>query len=217
MQSVAKKLSVSTVYQERATVVLVESPHEVLLESDGSRFRARRAVSCLVEPREGDLVLAAIGEDGAGHVLAVLERAEPGASTISVEGDLVLKSRDGKVQLVAQEGVELVTPKEASVVANRVVVSASEASLLSETISVVGDALRSEIGKVKVFGKTLDQVFDRFTQRVKASYRTVEELDRLRTKNLDHVAHGTLKMHAREAVVTADGLVKVDGDQIHLG
>ena len=217
MQSVAKKLSKSAVFEERATVVRVESPLALLIESDSGRFRVKRAVSCLVEPREGDLVLAFVGEDGSGHVVAVLERSEPGPSTLSVEGDLVVKSRDGRVQIVAREGVDIVTPKEASVVAHRVVVNASEASLLADTISVVGEALRSEVGKVKLFGRSLDQVFDRVSQRVKSSYRTITELDRVRAKNVDHVAEGTLKMHAREAVVTADGLVKVDGDQIHLG
>jgi hypothetical protein len=44
-------------------------------------YEARRAVSCLVEPALGDLVLLALHDAGC-HVLAVLER-EGGGATIT--------------------------------------------------------------------------------------------------------------------------------------
>lgn len=208
-----------SVHEERGRVLGIEA-RTLTIESGGRRYQAKRAVSCLVDPLVGDLVLVAVGDDdGAGHVLAVLERPEAtrAGSTLSVEGDLTLKTATGRVQIAAQEGVDIVTAKDARVVAGSVTVSASQGSLMVEAISVVGSVLKAEVDRVKVVGRALDHVFDRFTQRVKASYRTVEELDRLRAKNIDHVAEGTMKVHAREAVVTADGLVKMDAEQIHLG
>lgn len=213
---------VESVHEERGRVLGIEG-RVVIIESGGRRYRAKRAISCLVDPLLGDLVIVAVGDhDGAGHVLAVLERPELEAgqtsqATLSVEGDLTLRTTSGRVQIAAQEGVDIVTAKEAKVVAGSVSVSASQGSLMVEAMSVVGSVLKAEVDRVKVVGRALDHVFDRFTQRVKASYRTVEELDRLRAKNIDHVAEGTMKVHAREAVVTADGLVKMDAEQIHLG
>jgi hypothetical protein len=210
-----------SVHQERGKVLDVDG-RVLVVESNGRRYRAKRAISCLVEPSRGDLVLVAVGEDGTGHALAVLERPEgapdsPKETTVAVEGDLLLKTQTGRVRIAAQEGIDLVTAKDAKVVASGFSVSAATASIVVEAMSAVGGALKAEIDRVKVVGRALDHVFDRFTQRVKASYRTVEELDRLRAKNVDHVAEGTMKVHAREAVVTADGLVKMDAEQIHIG
>ncbi|NUP13019.1 MAG: DUF3540 domain-containing protein [Polyangiaceae bacterium] len=216
MQSVAKKLSQSAIYEQRAVVVALD-PSALVVESDTGRYRAKRAVSCLVEPEEGDLVLVACGEDGTSHVLAVLERQKASASVISAPGDVVVRSHAGKVQIAGSEGVDLVTPKEANVVANAVSIHAERGNLVVDAMSAVGSLFHADIDKVKLVAKSLDHVLDRLTQRVKASYRTVLELDRKRAKNVDHVAEGTMKVHARETVMTADALVKMDAEQIHMG
>jgi ethanolamine utilization microcompartment shell protein EutS len=216
MQNVAKKLSRSAVFQERAVVASIDG-EQMLVDSEGGRYRAARAVSCLVEPVPGDLVLVAAGEDGTSHVLAVLERPGGEAAVLAASGDLVLKAPHGKVQITGQAGIDLVTPGEANVVASALSVHAARGSFAVDAIGVVGGVLRGDFESVKLVAKKVDQVLERFSQRVKASYRTIEELDRVRAKNVDHVAQGTMKVHARETVMTADGLVKVDGEQIHIG
>ena len=65
--------------------------------------------------------------------------------------------------------------------------------------------------------ETLDSVLDRFSQRVKRSYRTVEETDQLKAERIDYTASSTMSLHGENALVTAEQLVKVDGEQIHLG
>jgi Protein of unknown function (DUF3540) len=52
---------------------------------------------------------------------------------------------------------------------------------------------------------------------VPRSLRTVEAMDQLRAGQIDHVAQGTLNLHGENAVVTAEELVKLDGEQIHVG
>lgn len=215
MLNAIKKLSRSAVYQERATIVAAESGAWVV-QSESGRYRAARAVSCLVEPEPGDLALLAVGEDGTSHVLAVLEREAGKPAVLTADGDVSIRSK-GRLQLSGQDGVDLVTRGEANVVAAGVSVHAERGSLIIDAMSVVGGLLNADVDKVKVVAKALDHVLDRFTQRVKASYRTIEELDRVRAKNVDHVASGTMKVHARETVMTADGLVKLDAEQIHVG
>lgn len=215
MSNAIKKLSRSAVYQERATIVAADAGGW-LVQSESGRYTATRAVSCLVEPDVGDLALCAVGEDGTSHVLAILERTAGRPAVISTEGDVSIRS-SGRLQLSGQDGLDLVTRGEANVVASEVSVHAERGSLVIDAMRVVGGLISGDVDRVKLVARALDQVVDRFTQRVKASYRTIEELDRVRAKNVDHVASGTMKVHARETVMTADGLVKMDAEQIHVG
>ena len=47
--------------------------------------------------------------------------------------------------------------------------------------------------------------------------RTVEELDHVRAEQIDYAAKKTMSLHGDNAIVTANELVKVDGEQIHVG
>jgi hypothetical protein len=155
-------------------------------------------------------------EDGSSHVLAVLERKPGRPAVLSAEGDVSIRAT-GRLQLSGHEGVDLVTRGEANVVASEVSVHAERGSLTVDAMRVIGGLIAGDVDRIKVVARAIDQVVDRFSQRVKASYRTIEELDRVRAKNVDHVASGTMKVHARETVMTADGLVKMDAEQIHVG
>jgi hypothetical protein len=77
--------------------------------------------------------------------------------------------------------------------------------------------LLGEIAAVKLVAGAVDSVLDRVTQRVKRAYRIVEEMDQLRAKRVDYSAEKSLHVHAENAMVSATGVVKLDGEHIHLG
>jgi hypothetical protein len=62
-----------------------------------------------------------------------------------------------------------------------------------------------------------DSLFERVSQRVKRSFRTVEDIDQLKAKKIDYAAESTLALRAEHAVVHGEELIKVDGKQIQLG
>ena len=85
-------------------------------------------------------------------------------------------------------------------------------------VKEIRDAVaRAELTRARVEAGAIDTVADRVTERVQRSYRTAEEFDHLRAGVIDHAARETLKLRSHDAVLTAEGLVKVDGAQIHLG
>ena len=63
----------------------------------------------------------------------------------------------------------------------------------------------------------VDTVMERISQKVKRSYRLVEECDYLRSGEVDYRADKNMSLHGDNTMVTAKELVKVDGGQIHLG
>lgn len=188
----------------------------LLVSLEGRSTRAIRAAGCLLEPVEGDRVL--VGEhEGEAWVLTVIERDPTRSAEISVPGDLRLRAPRGKVAIVAQEGIDLLTAGTTSVVSNELELRARLASAAVDGAEIVGGWIRTEVERVRLVAKSLDQLVERFAQRSKRSYREVTELDQQRAAAAHHRVDKTLRTHAGEVAMTADGIVKIDGSQIHVG
>ncbi len=220
MKSLAAKLDDDLVFQAMGTVVRIEGTTVVVAaEYPGSRgrseLRARRAVSCLIEPKLHDFVLLG-GQGRTVYVLAVLEREAPDAALVC-DGNLDVKVGAGRFRVVAQEGVDLVTPKDVNVLANEIGLHASRAKLFASEILAIGSEVIGELTNVKLKGSFFDKVFERVSERVQRSFRRVDEIDQLKAKQLDYLAEETMCLRSENMVAVAKDLVKVDGEQIHFG
>lgn len=224
MKNVAAKLEADAVFQAMGTIVRIEGPTLVIQteraalvdEKSGRRgeLRARRAVSCLVEPQLHDFVL--LGGQGRNvYVLAVLERESPDA-TIACEGNLDLKTNE-RFRVVAKEGVDIVSGKDVNMMASEVGIHASRAKLFASEILAIGSEVLGELANVKLRGTFFDKVYERVSERVQRSFRRVDEIDQLKAKQMDYLAEETLCLRSENMVAVAKDLVKVDGEQIHFG
>ena len=215
MSSAAEKIQFSEAFLEDATVVGREGS-AFAVRAGNRRLDARRATGCLVEPEEGDRVLLAwLGDER--FILSVLTRPAGAASRLSVEGDLELRVPAGRFVVASQDGIDLTTAGEANVTAAELNVNAVRGKLFVETLEALGERVEASFSHVKVVAERVDQVFERLHQRVARSYRFVREMDQLRAAHLDYRAEKTARVHAENAVITADEVVKVDGAQVHIG
>jgi hypothetical protein len=215
MTNLAKQLVSDEAYETTGHVVRLEG-RTVVLRTGRGEIRAERAVSCLVEPVEGDYVLAAIDGRRETYVLAILRREESKV-TLSADGDLELKAPLGRVAIVSRDGVDVASGGDVSVVARSVSMKARLGSVVFERLSYIGDVVRAEVSKTRLEGGVVERFIDRFTENVKRSFRKVEEIDQVKAKRIDYGAEQSLALHSENTVVTAKELVKVDGAQIHVG
>jgi hypothetical protein len=215
MNNLAQRIDGGSVVQEMGTVVRAE-PAGLVVRTEHGDYRAVRATSCLVEPRPDDLVLVAAAADGRCFILAVLAREAGAGADLAIDGNLSIRA-PGEIELVARDGMKLHSADTIDVAAASLSVNAGEGSVVIERLAYVGRLVQSEIEKVKSFAGTVDMVLDRLTQRVKRSYRSVEELDHVRAERIDYEAEKSVSIHGETAVVTAERLVKVNGEQIHFG
>jgi hypothetical protein len=181
------------------------------------RVEARRAVSCLVEPAAGDRVLIALSDES--FVLAVLVKGEHGGPgvTLSFEGDITLRARSGKLSMVADEAVTLTSGARVEVTAPELDVRAMKTSFFSASLSYIGRTLDGEIDRIKVVAQTVDRTIDRVSERLKQSFRTIEQIEKVRAKEIDVDVDGNVSVHADSTIMSSEKLVKIDGEQIHLG
>ena len=216
MSNLAKTLDEREVVQEVGVVRQVRDASITVRTASGD-YRARRSVSCLVAPEPDDRVLVASLPNGECYVLAVLERGEDAGGELVWDGDLNLRVVRGRLSIAARDGVDIASEKQVAVSAGRFALNALDTSVAFERLTVVGRYLQAELGRIKAVAQTLDTVLERLSQRVKHSYRTVQECDHVRAERVDYVARGTMSLHAEDALVTAERLVKLDGEQIHVG
>jgi hypothetical protein len=187
------------------------------LSLDGGTVEAKRAMSCMLDPAVGDRVLVALIGDGSVFVLAVLEREGDAPGTMSLDRDLTVDLPEGRLSVVTGQGVTMASAGGVSVVAPSVDVKAVDGRLGVERLVVTGRHLLAELANVKVAAEAIDSVADRVRQSVKRAYRFVSELDQLKAKRVDWAAEKTMHLHGENTVLTADELVKVDGEHIHMG
>jgi hypothetical protein len=215
MSNLARKIRREDFGLEGGTVVRLRGD-AVVVSVAGRELEAARAVMCLIEPEVGDRVMVA-SSSSESYVLGVLGREAGRAARMSVAGDLELHLAEGRFAVSAQKGVDLTTAAEARVTAARFTLHALDAELVLERLRLLGTLVEGEVQKVRLAAESVETVVERVWERVKRCYRFVEELDQLRAEHIDHRAKRTARLHAENAVITADGLAKIDGDQVHIG
>jgi Protein of unknown function (DUF3540) len=173
----------------------------MLVAVNGDAVRCRRAFSCLVEPEPGDRVTVSHADPQCRYVLAILERANPGVTRISIDGDLVLQ---------ASRAVRIVAASELSAQGERLALTANAAEF------DCGD-VESRIGALRLIGRTIETVVERVVQISRSSFRSIERIDHLRTAHLDHAATETARLHGKHLLLSGERLSKLDAEQIHLG
>ena len=216
MNNAARTVEPKLLYQEFGEVVAAGG-QTLVVRGAFSDVQARRATSCLVAPNVGDRVLVALEEAGDAFVLAVLEQRCEGVTNIEVDGDIALSTTTGKVAIAAQEGVDVVSPSPVKIAAGEVSITAALGRLRVEALDVLGRVVDAEFGKVKVFASSIDSVLERFTQRARYSRRTVEELDQVKAGHIDYAAAGNTHLRGENTLVSAEDLVKLNAEQVHLG
>ena len=60
-------------------------------------------------------------------------------------------------------------------------------------------------------------MLDRLSVLTRSSFRLTEEVEQVRAGQIDYQAEETLRLHAKNTLVSSKGLVKVDAEQIHMG
>lgn len=215
----ARKINRDDVTLEQGTV----SPSKdgaLAVRVGGANYAAKRAKSCLVAPNIGDEVLVSFSRDGQCYVLAVLDSPEHETNPVTkleVDGDLELHVGTGKLDIKAARGVNLASGSELSLVGQSLSVSALKGTIFVEQLEHLGTRFKAEVEAMRIVGTVCDSFFERVSQRVKRSYRTVEDIEQLKANKVDYAAETTMALRAKHAVVHAEEICKVDASQVQLG
>lgn len=185
--------------QGAGTVVDVVEGRVQVACSDRLR-ECRVAFGCLVQPIAFDRVAWLDDEEGAGWVIAVLERASDAPATLRLPRECTVTAG---ARLTLESGGTLgMRAPDLEVAAGRVRLFAKAADLCSEAMSVVGQVMHA--------------TFDRMFSRTRLAQRTVTELDGVQAQSIDYRAELIASVSAQNVSVHGQRLTKLRGGQIHM-
>lgn len=199
--------------------VIAAGAGEVRISLGQERYAARRAMSCLVDPRPGDLVLAVVENPELAYILAVLERPETAGqpTDLVVDGPARLRVDNGSLTIQAESDLNLAAGRELAAVSDRVSIRAQRARARITNCSFVGRFFRSQLGRVQAVALEVDQVCRRLTQRLEESYRYVREHDEVQAGSSRLLVEDLYTVHSKNTLVMAEEHVTINGQQINLG
>ena len=197
-------------------VVIARNGRNLHLAREGRISEARVAFGCIVQPEPGDHVLTHI-VDGTSWVTSVLERSSETPMRLWAEGDVSIVSMGGDVSLTAAQSLNLDAAKRARLVAAEIDLHAGVARFVLDELLQVGRRASLLVGKIRHVSELIETFAEHVLMRVQRSTRFVEESDQIRAGDIDHRAESTLQMRAETMLMTADVVVRVDADQIHMG
>jgi Protein of unknown function (DUF3540) len=201
---------------DHAATVVVRNGRDVQFERDGHIGTARVAFGCIVQPEPGDRVLTAIA-DGTIWVTAVLERPSDAPMRLWAEGDISIGSLRGDVSLIAGGSVNLDAAQRTRIAAPEIDLHAGVARFVLDELVQVGRKASLCVKQIRHFSEMIETFAEHVLVRAQRGSRFIEESDQLRAGDIDHRAESTLQMRAKSMFMTADTVVRVDADQIHMG
>jgi len=188
-----------------------------VVATDRSTVKAKRSINCLVQPQPGDTVLISQDDDERAYILNILESEYNSPTELVFDGDVDIKTPNGRFGIAAQEGIDLVSAKDTTLLSSKFSVNAVQADVNIERISLFSSFLQARLARIKLIGQTCDSVFERISQRVKRCYRQVDDLDHLRAGQLNYVAKKLMSFRGKYTVMTAKEDVRIDADKILMG
>lgn len=185
---------------------------------DGHRtLRCRRAASCLLLPAPGDTVMVAGPHDEALYLIAVVAQADSSQATLAVDGDLRLQSRRGGIAIQGAGAIELQSDTAVATRSPQWTLNAERAQCTVSELDYQGAEVRFSVLVSRFVGRACEVVLDRLHLLTRSSFRITEEVEQVRAGQIDMQASRTLRLHAKNTLVTSKELVKVDAEQIHMG
>lgn len=171
----------------------------------GELLSAQKAGGCLLVPETGDEVLIA-DNGGRAFILSVLTRegdtgriALPGTSAI--EGD--------EITFTAGRGIALEAP--------RISLTGIIGEARFKGLSLLSQWCDARVSKITTAAEIWDRVVGRLTERIRDSYRRIENTEQTTAGRIRTIVKGRFSISSKNASLTAEEEVKVDGKKIHLG
>ena len=184
---------------------------------DGIIDNVHHAIGCLIEPMKGDTVIVEAQIGGKAYITTVLERLTTNKPSIKVQGGLQLRVEGGGLQIQSEGGIDLSTLDTLSMTSEQLDIRADEGNVYFSKLSYLGKSLISKLDSVSVFGGIMNLIMDTVVQKSRTSHRVIEDTDYVKSCNINYQAKHIMQMHGKNTLLTAEELVKLDGDQIHLG
>jgi hypothetical protein len=174
------------------------------------------AVSCLLEPRENDVVLLAGLEDGAHVILAVLFHEASAPARLRLPENSALEC-PGRLTVRAGHFLDLQSAGALRLESKDLAVAAEKAEAGIVKVNAVFEAAEFCCRALTTLGQTAVSVFRSLTQCLGESRRLVTGADETRCATSTLVAEETATVMSKNSLALAEETARTDAKLIQLG
>jgi len=185
------------------------------VETSRGLHKAKKSVSCLLEPCISDVVLLLSNRNGKSYILSVLERERDVQSDILFEGDVSVTVKNGDLGFSARK---------LDLKGHDIALDSKKLDLRSlcgkasiNDFTFLGQVFHGNINAVKIVSKTVMSITERLIRKARESYRWIENLEQVKVGRLRYLARESLYLKGKRSSLMAETKVKIDGEKIHLG
>jgi|SRR6516165_6692149 len=178
--------------QAFAARLLAREGAALCLDHDGEQRSARLALGCTYQPEPGDLVLAV-----------------PAGADIWVTA-LLARESGAPLRMAAPGGLTLETDGDLTVTAPRARVKIGE-------LLHIGGKLVAELARLDLVAGLASTIAQQVTLHAGSYLRQVDILEQVKAGSIIQQAETSLELRAENAFLSADNLVRMDAEQVHIG
>ncbi len=216
MENLAINNQTDPVFQEYGKVI-EQNQQSFMVETPTGKWSAKQAVSCLIEPRVGDKVLLAFNSNDISFILAILKRDTVEPYTLQFDRDIQIKVTQGRLALASKNGIDIASENDIRLMSSNINMHAKHGELSIDSLSYIGTILQTQINRIRLFSDIVDSVIGRFTQKIKRSYRFIEESEQVKAERINYDVSNLYSVKGKYTIVTAEKDIKIDGESIHVG
>ncbi len=199
-------------------VLAVEEGATCSIQTATGVLRARRALSCLVWPEVGDRVLAAQGLNDETFLIAILERRAAVPLRLVLPGETAVEVAEGAGLSLRIEGpLALGSRSRLSAEGPEVSVRAERLTLVGGRLELIAREALAALRSSRLIGDLVEATAERLNLWLDQSQRRVQGLDQVHAGSVEIHAEQVTRLHSDTLLADARRLVKIDGEQIHLG
>jgi len=185
--------------------------------SEAGHFVASRAFSCVVEPQLADTILFSLGPARQCHILSIIERPSCNDTHLAFPGNVSLTTLQGELSLNGSQGINMSSLQSINMASDEVNLSAKKGMLNIKSLRAIGSVLVSNINNIQTVAHSLETVAEHWLQKLKNSFRQIEGVDQLKTKDSIHTVQNLYSMRSKQAAILAKKDIKIDAERIHMG
>ena len=183
---------------------------------DGVNWVCPQALSCLVEPQVGDEVIISGPDHDRVYLIAVVSRSSDAPIAIKMQGDLAISSTTGSVSLHSATDTRISSDATLTLNSAHYEQANDTAKLTIGQMSYAGETMEATVGKTTLFSSMVNFMADRINSVARLCFRHIKEVDHVRAQTIDYEAEKLTRVHGGYTTLTAQDVMKINGDQIHM-
>ncbi|WP_419811097.1 DUF3540 domain-containing protein [Bacterioplanoides sp.] len=172
----------------------------VVHQHNAGAVMALKAFSCTFRPVVGDWVSFIRSPDGQNYILTVLRR-EAGAVA----------------EIESETGVRIATPEAVSIHSDRLELVNTHTQISALETQLQGKSISVHTEQAGLYAEQAESMVGKMMARMRDSIRVIERLEQVRAQDLMQNVKGLFLQRSKQADISAEKDVKINGDRIHMG